>query len=301
MDFRRIAVIGPGLLGGSLVRAVARRASVLDGVGTPEVRVWGRRPEPVAQLRADGDAAVASTNLAEVAAGADLVVLATPIGVMRSLVDELIARGAIVEGVTVTDVGSVKASVVASLEEVVAESGGHFVGSHPMAGSEKTGLEFASPDLFEGAACLVTPTDATDAAALARVETFWRWLGGRTTRLSPEAHDRSVALISHVPHLVAALLVETALGQAPEAGALAGGGFRDSTRIAAGAPEMWTEILLENREAVRDALAHFHRLTGESLAFLDDWKKEDLHRLLADAKARRDELRPGGAVTPSES
>jgi len=301
MDFRRIAVIGPGLLGGSLVRAVADRSRGLESPGRPEVRVWGRRPEPVEQLRADGEAALASTNLAEVAEGADLIILATPIGVMADLTRQLIESGAIGDGVVVTDVGSVKASVVKDLEAPIAEAGGIFIGSHPMAGSEKTGLEHASADLFEGAACLVTPTADSDSAALERVEKFWQWLGGRTTRLSPEAHDRTVAGISHVPHLVAALLVETALGQNSEAGAFAGGGFRDSTRIAAGAPDMWAEILLENRDAVREALADFHRLTGESLAFLDDWKKEDLRRLLADAKARRDELRFRGSDSPSES
>ncbi len=105
-------------------------------------------------------------------------------------------------------------------------------------------------------------------------------------------------MISHLPHLIAALLVESVLGRSPELVEFAGGGFRDTTRVASGVPEMWTEILLENREAVREALAHFHELTGESLAFFDDLKKEDLHRLLADAKSRRDGLRSGGGLTP---
>ncbi len=284
MDFQRIAVIGPGLLGGSLVKAARRRSPDL------EIRVWGRREEPVERLRRDGEASLASTDLGEATRGADLIILATPIGVMESSVDEMIRLGTLGEGVVVTDVGSVKAPVVRALESKVTRSGAHFVGSHPMAGSEKTGLEYAAADLFEDAACLLTPTGATDPRALERVETFWKWLGARTTRLTPEAHDRAVALISHLPHLLAALLVESVLGSTPEAGAFAGGGFRDSTRIASGAPDMWTEILLENRGAVREALAQFLSLAGESLAFLDDLKKEDLHRLLANAKARRDTL-----------
>ena len=153
-------------------------------------------------------------------------------------------------------------------------------------------------------ATLVVTKDCTalsDADALERVDQFWRWLGARTSRLSPEAHDRAVAMVSHLPHLVAALLVESVLGRSPEVAAFAGGGFRDSTRIASGHAEMWTEILLENREAVREALADFHRLTGESLAFFDDLKKEELHRLLADAKSRRDGFRMNGPHTPPQS
>lgn len=286
-----MAVIGPGLLGGSLVRAIGSRTGI---GGLPEVRVWGRRAEPIAQLGAEGDAAIASTDLAKVSVGADLIVLATPIGVMRSMVEDLIGLGAICKGVVVTDVGSVKATVVDSLERPVSDAGADFVGSHPMAGSEKTGLESASADLFVDAACILTPTEATDAASLDRVETFWQWLGSRTSRLSPVEHDRAVAQISHLPHLVSALLVNSVLGPDAGAGEYAGGGFRDTTRIAAGAPEMWAEILLENRQAVREALAYFHQLTGESLAFLDEVKKEDLLRLLAEAKERRDGLRQRG-------
>ena len=289
MDFRRIAVIGPGLLGGSLVRAIGKRRDRTAGEAI-EVRVWGRRREPVAALEAEGIAAIASIELEEVTRGADLVILATPVGVMGDRTREMIEAGALAPGAIVTDVGSVKASVVAELEPLVTGAGGCFVGSHPMAGSEKTGLEHASADLFVGAACLVTPTAATPEEAMERVEAFWQWLGGRIARLSPGEHDRAVAMVSHLPHLVAALLVESVLGKSPELGAFAGGGFRDSTRIASGAAEMWTEILSENREAVREALAHFHHLTGESLAFLDDLKNEELHRLLAEAKQRRDDL-----------
>lgn len=255
-----------------------------------EVRAWGRRPEPVSILQTEGIAGIASTDLGEVVRGADLVILSTPVGVMGDRTREMIEAGALAPGCIVTDVGSVKGPVVEELEPLVAAAGGAFVGSHPMAGSEKTGLGHASADLFEGAACLVTPTDATPDEAIDRVEAFWQWIGARTSRLTPAEHDRAVALVSHLPHLVAALLVESVLGQSPELGAFAGGGFRDSTRIASGSPEMWTEILSENREAVREALAHFHHLTGESLAFFDDLKNEELHRLLAEAKQRRDDL-----------
>lgn len=291
MDFRSIAVVGPGLLGGSLALAIGQRRD--SGSEGTQVRVWGRREAPVTVLRADPRISLASTDLAEVTRGADLIVLATPVGVMADRIREVKAAGSLEAGAVVTDVGSVKSPVVEELEPMVAEVGAVFIGSHPMAGSEKTGLDHASASLFEGAACLLTPTERTPEEVVDRVEGFWQWLGARTARLSPREHDRAVAMISHLPHLVAALLVESVLGQSPELGRFAGGGFRDSTRIASGSAEMWTEILTENREAVREALAHFHRLTGESLAFFDDLKNEELHRLLTDAKNRRDGLQKG--------
>ena len=286
MQFRNIAVIGPGLLGGSLVRALGARSE-----SDVAVRVWGRREEPLAILREEGSVALASTRMEEVIEGADLVILATPIGVMADRVREMTDAGTLGQGTVVTDVGSVKAPVVKELEPLVAAAGGHFVGSHPMAGSEQTGLEFATADLFEGAACVITPTEESAIEAVDHIEAFWEGLGSRTSRMSPEAHDRAVAQVSHLPHLISAILVESVLGASPEVGKLAGGGFRDTTRIASGSAEMWTEILSENREAVREALAQFHRLTGESLAFFEDLKNEELHRLLADAKQRRDEWR----------
>lgn len=286
MDFKRIAVFGPGLLGGSLVRAIHARAP-----GGVEVRVWGRRPEPLDTLKAEGSADFVSTRAEEVAEGADLLILAMTIGAMGESLRPILESGALAPGAVVTDVGSVKGPVVASLEPLVRAAGGHFIGSHPMAGSEQKGLDHATADLFDGAACLITPTEASDPVAVDRVETFWRWLGSRTSRLSPGVHDETVARISHLPHLVAALVVEAALRTDPDAALFAGGGFRDTTRVASGPPDMWVEILMENRDAVRAALRQFHALTGETLAFLDDLKKEDLHRLLAGAKERRDRLR----------
>ncbi|MBL9150913.1 MAG: prephenate dehydrogenase/arogenate dehydrogenase family protein [Verrucomicrobiales bacterium] len=285
MLFSRIAIFSPGLLGGSLVRAIHRQSA-----GSVEVRVWGRREEPLQCLRDEGAATFASTNAAEVADGADLIVLAMTIGAMRATLEPVLAAGALAPGAIVTDVGSVKGSVVAALEAPVTAAGGYFVGSHPMAGSEQKGLDHATADLFTDAACLITPTTTSDPGAVDRVEDFWRWLGCRTARMSPERHDETVSRISHLPHVVASLVVEAALRESPDAAIYAGGGFRDTTRVASGPPEMWTEILLENRDAVLARLEQFHALTGEMLAFLRDRREEDLHRFLSGAKERRDHI-----------
>ncbi|MCP5541342.1 MAG: prephenate dehydrogenase/arogenate dehydrogenase family protein [Akkermansiaceae bacterium] len=292
-DFQRVAIAAPGLLGGSLALALAARRPC------PAIRVWGRRAEPLETLRAaiapraDLDFA-ASTDFAEAAAGADLIVLATPVGAMReTLLSLLDSEGPPAPGAVVTDMGSVKGSVVAELEPLCAARGLRFVGSHPMAGSEQKGAEHASDALFAGAACLLTPTAATDAAALERVDAFWRTLGCRTHRLAPGAHDRAVARISHLPHVLAATLVATALsGDGADAGNYAAGGFRDTTRVASGPPEMWAEILLENRGPLSALLLDFREKIGELLVFLEAGDRENLVRFLSQAKERRDALYP---------
>lgn len=151
----------------------------------------------------------------------------------------------------VTDAGSVKGPVVEKLEAIL---GNRFVGSHPMAGSEKSGLAAAREDLFQGAACIVTPTKQTLSATLEKAESLWREAGCRIFRLSPSEHDAAVACVSHLPHAVACCLVETLAARNPDWQKLAGSGYRDTTRVAAGSPEMWNGIFLENRREVQSAL-----------------------------------------------
>jgi 16S rRNA processing protein RimM len=174
------------------------------------------------------------TSLAEAAQGADLIILCSPVGAMLELVTALGEAQALAPGAIVTDVGSVKARVVAELTPAVSALGGLFIGSHPMAGSENAGMAHARPDLFRGAACLITPLSSTPGAPLERLEAFWRGLGMRVSRISPEDHDQALARVSHLPHAAAAALTLAALGPRPEDGALCGNGLRDSTRIAKG-------------------------------------------------------------------
>ena len=278
-------------MGGSIIRAVEERSPEI------ELRIWGRRPEAVEPLEKENGIAMATTDLEAIVDGADLIVLATPVGVMKGLAERIVKAPGFAASAIVTDVGSVKESVVSDLEPIFSRAGARFVGSHPMAGSEKTGMENARLDLFEGAACLITETGETDAGAARRVDDFWTELGCRTARMKPEDHDLAVALISHLPHLVASLLVETALEKSALLGEFAGGGFRDTTRIASGSPGMWAEILMENRSAVIGALRQFHTKVSDALAFFETGSKEEINRLLADAKMRRDKL-PEGPQRP---
>jgi prephenate dehydrogenase len=191
-------------------------------------------------------------------------------------------------GAIITDVGSVKAAVVDELSAIFKQRA-RFVGSHPMAGSEQTGLEAARAGLFDGAACIVTPDSHSDAAAVAAVHSFWETLGSRVLELSPQAHDEIVALVSHFPHLLAAALVNLIGEKHAEAFQFAGPGFRDTTRVASGPPEMWTEILRSNHTAVRAAVEAMIEKLREIVTLLDH--DASMNRFLTQAKTQRDQLR----------
>jgi prephenate dehydrogenase len=286
---QRIAVLGPGLLGGSLLLALRRAAP------SARLRVWGRdaaKVAKVAALRQDDRivADLASTDLAAVVSDAQLIVLCTTVESMPGLAKR-IAELPVAPDCVVTDVGSVKATVVASLEQIFAGSALHFIGSHPMAGSEFAGIEHATADLFEGATCIVTPTLLTEAPALHAVRTFWRSLGCMLVEMSPEEHDRKVARISHLPRLAASALTLAALRDDPSAADCMGNGFRDTAiRVASGEPGMWTGIVAANRAevlaAVRDARDHL----SDIVSMLERNDDKALHRFLSDSKSLRDKL-----------
>ena len=245
MEIESVAVLGPGLLGGSL-------ALDLSGRGGLGVRLWGRRQAALDQARAMGFDGRCTTDLAEAVAGAGLVVLATPVGAMHDLAVRIAALAD--RPRLVTDMGSVKGMVEEEVAPALRAAGIPFVGSHPMCGSERAGMEAAQRGLFAGAACVVVAGTDASAADVQAVESFWTALGGRVVRMDARSHDEAVARVSHLPHALAALLAGVAGGANPSALGLAARGFRDSTRVALGPPEMWREILLENREAMLRAL-----------------------------------------------
>ena len=194
--WQKITLVGVGLLGGSIGLAAKQRRLAARVCGYVR-RAAGA--EECLKARAVDEA---STDLARAVGDAELVVLCTPLAQMAALMPKLLP--ALARGAIVTDVGSVKGSVVTELEPLVAGAGGRFVGSHPMAGSEKMGVGAAQADLFEKAICVVTPTAASDKDAVRRVEEFWKTLGGVTLTMSPELHDDLVSRSSHLPHVVAA-------------------------------------------------------------------------------------------------
>lgn len=287
-------MLAPGLIGGSLLRALRVRCP-----GT-SLTAWARRPEAVEELRQEpGLVDLASTVVDEAIEGADCLVLAMPTGHMAAVVGQMspFRNGS---QVLVTDVGSVKAPVVREIGPLVRERGGVFIGSHPMAGSEKKGLAYADADLFQNAAVVLTP-EADGSALLPRLEAFWTLLGGVVSCLSPERHDELVAGISHLPHLVAAALARSVLAWEPDAVKLSGGGFRDTTRVAGGPEEMWADILNDNREAVSRRLgAYVTELQGWKEA-LDSLDRDRLRDLLSEARHLRGTLLSPAVLKAPES
>jgi prephenate dehydrogenase len=276
--FSSVAVFGPGLMGASLLMALREWC--------PGVRLgaWARRAEALKELQESGLADFVSTDAAKVASEAGAVVLCVPVDRLAE-VAQAMAPGA-GAGAVVTDVGSVKQTVVGDLEKIF-QAHGNFVGSHPMCGSEEAGLAAARADLYEGALCVVTPTEASTASAVERVEALWRSVGARTTRLAPDEHDHAAALASHVPHVAAAALVELVASGGPAAAELCAGGFRDTTRVAAGLPDLWTAILQANRHEVAAGLVRLSDLLQETARALESHDTNKVRALLESARQHR--------------
>ncbi len=282
VQFRKITIIGVGLLGGSIGLAVRR------GRLAGEIAGFVRRVGSLKDCEKAGAVDYATTDLLAAVSGADLVVLCTPLAQMRSLTEQMLP--ALKRGALVTDVGSVKAGVVRELESVIAKVGAHFVGSHPMAGGEKTGVLAAWADLFKNAVCIVTPTQKSNVAAVRKVEQFWKSLGARTLRLGAGEHDLLVSRTSHLPHVVAATLAGLVLDpKQPKAQAgLCATGFRDTTRIASGSPEMWRDIALANRKNIARSVDVFMAELKKFQSALKRGDAKAVEKIFTMAKQRRD-------------
>jgi len=281
---RRLAVVGVGLLGGSVAKAARQGGLARRIVGI------GRDAGRLQPALDDGTLDLAVTDLDAGVRDADFILLAAPVLTIEGLL-ERVWRAAPAAGAVVTDVGSTKRNIVRAAERLAATRPLAFVGSHPMAGSEQAGYRVARPDLFRGATVIVTPTETTELAALKKTTEFWEALGARVSSLDPETHDRTVAAISHLPHLIACALVDGAARAEPAALEFAARGFRDTTRIAGGDPDMWAEIFLANRDALTATVEAFREALGELQQVIDGDRADALRAVLARIKATRDQVR----------
>lgn len=284
---RKIAVIGVGLIGGSLSLAVKRR--------WPEVKIVGYHPkldhlDQALKLRVIDQA---TDDFAALCADADFIFVCTPVSGIISLIKNI--RPYLETGTIVTDVGSTKGSLVYEAEELLS-GGADFIGGHPLAGSEQKGVLAASASLFQNAVYVLTPTSNTSPAAFQQLHGLLAQLGARVIALSPEKHDQVVAIVSHLPHLLAASLINLAARSANETENIlffAAGGFRDMTRIAAGDPDLWVDISLENKAAIIKTLDNF---MSELTNLREALKSGDAATLKKDLKQAK-ELRQSLSLT----
>jgi prephenate dehydrogenase len=273
-----VAIIGVGLVGGSIGMALLRRglADSVTGIG--------RRQMTLRVARRVGAVSHTTIDLAKGVADAELVIVCTPVACIADYVREVVKHCP--EGTLITDAGSTKQTIVTALDEGLPR-GCRFLGSHPLAGSEKSGAAYADAELFEGRVAIITPTKNTRAEDYDLLEEFWEALGSVVIRMPPAEHDRAVAFTSHLPHVAAAALVATVPEQLFR---LSGSGIMDTTRLAGGDPELWKQILLHNRENILTALEQYGAKLSAIHAALRDSNEAELDRFLTTAKKNRDAL-----------
>jgi prephenate dehydrogenase len=245
--FQQITILGPGLLGASMALALKEHGLC------QRVHAWSRRAETRAQALATDWCDAVFDRPADACSNSDLVVVCTPVETIVPLLEQIAAH---LEAQTlVTDVGSTKSLICRE----ALNTDVNFIGSHPMAGSEHTGMAYARADLFDGAACIITPLDNAVDTDITRLQQLWEAIGMQVTSCSPEQHDEIVAHVSHLPHLIASNLCSYLARKDPEWKTLCGAGLRDTTRVAAGDPILWKQILEQNREEILAAIEGFEK------------------------------------------
>jgi len=276
--FDKIAIVGVGLIGGSIGLAVKKRKLAGSVVGI------FRKNSTLKKALKRGAITAATMDLAEGVKGADLIIIASPVSSIPCLAKELLKH--VKDGSVITDVGSTKAWITKEIAGALKRRKDvFFIGSHPMAGSERAGVEFARQDLLEGSPCIVTKDKFTDKIALRKVMAFWKSLGAKVNVMTPDEHDRSVSLVSHLPHLVAFGL---ALAVPDRDLKYAAEGFKDTTRVASSDPELWADILLSNRVHILKAAASFGATYKKLVCSLSKNDYAGIVRLIKAAKSKRD-------------
>lgn len=283
--FDRLCLLGVGLIGSSIARVAKARGDIAR-----TIVAHARTPKTLQRVAELGIADVVEADPAKAVQGADCVIFCVPVGAYAGLMATVAPY--LKPGAVITDVGSTKGSVVRDLGPLM-PAGVHLVPAHPMAGTEHSGPDAGFAELFEGRYCMLTPLPDTDPAAVERVKEFWRRCGSMVETLDPATHDKIVAIVSHLPHLIAFTICSTADDLAEETKEavlkFAAGGFRDFTRIAASDPTMWRDVFLNNREALLEMLARFTE-DAQALGRAVRWGQADYieDRIARGRKIRRD-------------
>ncbi len=256
MEFEKITIIGLGLIGGSLARALKESNEVGAVVGIDPDR------ETIEYALGNGIIDIGSSDIKEGVGGAEIIVISTHVGIITDTAKSVFPSAT--QGAIITDVGSVKSAVVKGIEPYL-PADIHFIGGHPIAGTENSGVKSADSKLFNGKRCILTPTEKTDPLAKSKVTGMWELVGSEVREMDPETHDHIFGLVSHLPHIVAYSLINTVLN-AQDSDVLlefAGGGLKDYTRVAASSPEMWAQIFKANKSHLLEAISMFKDSLGE--------------------------------------
>ena len=271
-EFRKISVIGLGLIASSICLTIGKKNPGIQIVGYDKDKEVRKRAKKIGLCEI-------KSNIKNATSGSELIILCVPVGQMQAVLQRL--KKYIKPGTIITDVGSVKLSVIEELEFTIADAKGKFVPSHPIAGTERSGPDAGYAGLFEGRWCILTPTKKTNKRALKSVETFWKFLGMQTKIMTPEHHDLVLAVTSHAPHLIAYTMVgvvdDLEAVTKSEIINYSAAGFRDFTRIAASDPVMWRDIFLNNQDAHLEVLGRF---TEELFSLQRAIRKKDGEYLL---------------------
>ena len=281
----RLAIIGVGLIGGSFGRALRDASAVNEIIG------YGRNPANLSRAVELGLVDRWSTVLSDAVAEAEVVMVATPVGVMSGLFQQL--AEAVSPTCIVTDAGSVKKKVVEAARVSLGHSTARFVPGHPIAGRERSGVEAAAGDLFKGHKVILTPTPDTDPDALAQITALWQTTGAQLMNMSPERHDRLLALTSHLPHMLAYALVNLLAGQKQDEGEcfeLAAGGFYEISRIASSDPVMWRDICLQNADELLVRMGEYQKIMDRLAALVRSKDAEGLEQIFRRARSARSGL-----------
>jgi prephenate dehydrogenase len=279
IHFHKVTILGVGLIGASFALAMRKHGLCNEIAG------HGRKEGNLIRAKEKGIIDSFDLDPSKACAGADLVLFAVPVGSFVDLLTKI--KGALEKNTIVSDAGSVKGRLVRDMEALMPE-GVSFVGAHPIAGSDRSGIDPAGADLFKGAKCILTPTEKTGEEALAKITALWQTFGSVIKIMNPDEHDRIYAVVSHLPHLIAYEIMNTVADMDASYLAFSGQGFKDSTRIASSAPELWRDICLLNKDFVLESIEIFKRNLDRASQYIRDSDAESIERDFRKARTLRE-------------
>jgi prephenate dehydrogenase len=276
----KITVIGVGLIGGSLAKAIKKNnlSKIVFGFGRDSNRLKeAQKANIIDQF---------STNLKEAVSDSDIVVIATPVGSFKEILSEI--KPYLTDKILITDVGSTKTNIVSIVKQILGEYSNFFVPAHPIAGKEKSGFESSESSLFNNKKVIITPLETNRAESINLIQKMWEGTGADVDFMSPESHDELLGMTSHLPHMLAFSLVNYLISKNPSASIYAAGGFKDFSRIASGDAVMWRDICIQNKNQIIDHIKGYQKTLNSLVDAIENENSDELDLLFTKAKKTRD-------------